>query len=55
LKFQFVSKDDQLLSGEVEMDKAILEEKGKTVEEKDQRIKFLHFEFLREMEKSKLR
>jgi len=37
------------------MDKAILEEKGKTVEEKDKRIKFLYFEFLREMEKSKLR
>jgi hypothetical protein len=55
LKFQFVSKDDQLLSGEVEMDKAILEEKGKTVEEKDQRIKFLYLEFLREMEKLKLK
>jgi len=37
------------------MDKAILEEKGKTVEEKDQRIKFLYLEFLREMEKLKLK
>jgi transposase len=30
---KFVSKDDQLLSGEVEVDKAILDEKGKAVEE----------------------
>jgi hypothetical protein len=35
--------------------KAILEEKGKVVEEEEQRIKFLCLEFLREMEKLKLR
>jgi hypothetical protein len=53
--YKFVSKDDQILSGEVEMDERFLEEKGKVIEEEEQRIKFLCLEFLKEMEKSKLR